>query len=246
MREKHSNALDGILESLGSQLVPPDFHQHSAASSLFGSQHSEDEEDAHASAPSSPRHSLSSTVHNVRKEKSRPDRQTWKTLRDFVDDQAIEDVLEKMENERAVLDVRFVSPSFYPRLSIFQDILSRTDDYPETLNNTTTVIRESLPDMPPLPAMDTLLRTQDEKITVMARHLESLAAHYDQMAGALNETEAGEVFSEEDLQAMNRDTEELPSIMNELEESLASINATKSAIPTLILLNLTRISANCC
>ncbi|KAJ7903658.1 autophagy protein Apg17-domain-containing protein [Mycena olivaceomarginata] len=211
VREKHSNALDGILESLGSQLVPPDFHQHSAASSLFGSQHSEDEEDAHASAPSSPRHSLSSTVHNVRKEKSRPDRQTWKTLRDFVDDQAIEDVLEKMENERAALD----------------DILSRTDDYPETLNNTTTVIRESLPDMPPLPAMDTLLRTQDEKITVMARHLESLAAHYDQMAGALNETEAGEVFSEEDLQAMNRDTEELPSIMNELEESLASINATK-------------------
>jgi hypothetical protein len=34
----------------------------------------------------------------------------------------------------------------------------------------------------------------------MAGHLESLASHYDQMAGALRESEAGEVFSEEDLQ----------------------------------------------
>lgn len=105
MRAKHSDALDDILEALGSQLVPPDFHQHSAASSLFGSQHSEDEEDSPANVPQSPRHSLSSTVHNVRKEKARPERQSWKTLRDFVDDQAIEDVLEKMENERTNLDV---------------------------------------------------------------------------------------------------------------------------------------------
>ncbi|KAF8206582.1 autophagy-related protein 17 [Mycena galopus ATCC 62051] len=210
VREKHSNALDGILESLGSQLVPPDFHQHSSASSLFGSQHSEDEEEAPANGPPSPRHSLSSTVHNVQKEKNRADRRTWKTLRDFVDDQAVEDVLDKMESERTTLD----------------DILSRTDDYPETLNNTTTAIRESLPDVPPLPAMDRLLTAQDGKITVMARHLESLAAHYDQMAGALNDIEsAGETFSEEDLQAMNRDTEELPSIMKELEECLTSINA---------------------
>ncbi|KAJ7475766.1 autophagy-related protein 17 [Mycena latifolia] len=213
VRVKHSDALDDILDSLGSQLVPPDFHQHSAASSLFGSQHSEDEE-APASAPQSPRHSLSSTVHNVRKEKPRPDRQTWKTLRDFVDDQAIEDVLEKMEHERTTLD----------------DILNKTDEYPETLHTTATNIRESLPDIPPLPAMDKLLTTQEETITVMARHLESLAAHYEQMAGALHESEAGEEFSDEDLQAMNRDTDELPSIMNELEDCLFSINTTSELL----------------
>jgi autophagy-related protein 17 len=34
----------------------------------------------------------------------------------------------------------------------------------------------------------------------MARHLESLAAHYDQMATALKDSEAGEMYSEEDLQ----------------------------------------------
>jgi len=33
----------------------------------------------------------------------------------------------------------------------------------------------------------------------MARHLESLTAHYDQMAAALKGSEAGEAFSEGDL-----------------------------------------------
>ncbi|KAJ7104240.1 autophagy-related protein 17 [Mycena belliarum] len=213
VRVKHSDALDEILDSLGSQLVPPDFHEHSAASSLFGSQHSDDEE-PHAAIPESPRHSPSSTVHNVRKEKPRAERQTWKTLRDFVDDQAIEDVLDKMDNERTTLD----------------DTLSKTDEYPETLHTTATAIQGALPEIPPLPPMDKLLSAQDETITVMARHLESLAAHYDQMAGALHESEAGEEFSDEDLQAMNRDTDELPSIINELDDCLFSINTTSELL----------------
>lgn len=33
------------------------------------------------------------------------DRSLWKTLRDFVDEQAIEDVLENIENDRLGLDV---------------------------------------------------------------------------------------------------------------------------------------------
>jgi autophagy-related protein 17 len=36
----------------------------------------------------------------------------------------------------------------------------------------------------------------------MARHLDSLTAHYDQMAIALKDSEAGEIFSEEDLQGV--------------------------------------------
>jgi autophagy-related protein 17 len=46
------------------------------------------------------------------------------------------------------------------------------------------------------------------------------------MADALKESEAGEIFGEEDLQDMNRDTEELPSIMAELEEQALSIEDT--------------------
>jgi hypothetical protein len=33
----------------------------------------------------------------------------------------------------------------------------------------------------------------------MAAHLESLASHYDQMATALRESEAGEEFNDEDI-----------------------------------------------
>lgn len=78
--------------------------------------------------------------------------------------------------------------------------MGTTDKYPETLNNTITTIRNSLPALVPLPAVEKILASQDILITNMAGHLESLAAHYDQMAGALRESEAGEAFSEEDLQ----------------------------------------------
>ena len=44
------------------------------------------------------------------------------------------------------------------------------------------------------------MNAQADISTSMARHLESLAAHYDQMAGALRDSEAGEVYTEEDMQ----------------------------------------------
>lgn len=71
--------------------------------------------------------------------------------------------------------------------------------------------------------MQNTLTAQEANIASMAGLLESLASHYDQMAGALKESEAGEAFSEEDLQNMNRDTEELPAIMSELEENAKAI-----------------------
>jgi len=43
-REKNGDALDTVLESLGSQLVPPEFYDSSSDSSLFGSQHGLDED----------------------------------------------------------------------------------------------------------------------------------------------------------------------------------------------------------
>lgn len=42
------------------------------------------------------------------------DRSTWKTLRDFVDESAIEQVLDAVENDRTRLDVRVFSPPFIP------------------------------------------------------------------------------------------------------------------------------------
>lgn len=81
-----------------------------------------------------------------------------------------------------------------------QDTTSKTDDYPETLTNTITSIRASLPELAPLPGIESAMMSQDHLLTTMARNLESLAGHYDQMADALRESEAGEPFEDEDLQ----------------------------------------------
>jgi len=90
-----------MLNALGAQKVPPEFHQSSETSSLFGSQHSAQSDlNKPPSLPPSPSNTL--RANNAREE----DRRLWKTLRDFVDDQAIEDILESIENERNVLDVR--------------------------------------------------------------------------------------------------------------------------------------------
>ncbi|KAG6900219.1 hypothetical protein C0993_001288 [Termitomyces sp. T159_Od127] len=247
-RAKHSDALDEVLESLGSQYVPPDFYQTtSAASSIFGSQHSDDghgpfqvERKPHGSTLSTVSQSPSSTlkgglrngkqaVKEGESSERAADKKTWKTLRDFVDDQAIEDVFESIENDRLGLDYT----------------MSKTDEYPETLTNTMETIRESLPalpDQPPMKYTEDLLAEQDTRITTMASHLESLASHYEQISNALQDSEAGEVFNDEDIDgqylqknagasfkpngrlAMNRDTKELPSIMAELDESSDAID----------------------
>ncbi|ESK94616.1 kinase activator [Moniliophthora roreri MCA 2997] len=219
VRAKQCSALDSILDELGSQRVPPDFHQTSAGSSLFGSQNSDDEGDS-AGKPNGftlLSQSPSDTVRippSRRRHSTQEDRSNWKTLRDFVDDQAIEDILEQMDNERVAVE----------------NTLSRTDDYPESLDTTITNIRNALPQIPPIPDMEQLLHEQDTVMVSMARHLESLASHYEQMANALHESEAGEAYSEEDVEQMNRDTDELPSIMKELEESLLSVAAIHESL----------------
>jgi autophagy-related protein 17 len=79
--------------------------------------------------------------------------------------------------------------------------MSKTDDYPETLVKTISSIRHSLPKLsiPPVEFVEETLAAQDKRSTSMAIHLESLASHYDQMASALRESEAGEEFSDEDI-----------------------------------------------
>jgi hypothetical protein len=110
IRTQRADALDAILESLDTQLVPPDFHQASSDSSLFGSQHSDDEPERETHDMRASSHLQQSPTLTVRdgrsshQEKAK-DRKKWKTLRDFVDERAIEDVLETIENDRNALDV---------------------------------------------------------------------------------------------------------------------------------------------
>lgn len=78
------------------------------------------------------------------------------------------------------------------------------DDYPETLARAIESIRSSLPgpeqSLPLLNRIQDTLVGQDTVATTMANLLESLASHYEQIDTALKDTEAGEIFSEEDLQ----------------------------------------------
>jgi len=66
-------------------------------------------------------------------------------------------------------------------------------------------IQDSLPELsdPPAASVEGTLATQDKSSTSMAAHLESLASHYDQMASALRESEAGEEFSDEDIHGVS-------------------------------------------
>ena len=52
--------------------------------------------------------------------------------------------------------------------------------------------------------MQDILIAEDTVIASMAEKLESLAGHYDGMAAALKDSEAGEVFGDEDLESTSR------------------------------------------
>jgi autophagy-related protein 17 len=104
--------LDAILESLGTHVVPPGFHENASGPSIFldPSSESETEEPHNITAPDhSPtltiRRSNGNAVGTSRKVGKLKDKSRWKTLRDFVDERAIEDALEAIDSERNKLEV---------------------------------------------------------------------------------------------------------------------------------------------
>jgi autophagy-related protein 17 len=104
--------LEAILESLGTHVVPPGFHENASGSSIFldPSSESETEEPHKVTAPDhSPtltiRRSNGNAASTSRKVGKLKDKSRWKTLRDFVDERAIEDALEMIESERNKLEV---------------------------------------------------------------------------------------------------------------------------------------------
>lgn len=210
-----------MLESLGTQSVPPDFHTVSADSSPFGSQNPSEDEDGDETTPfglpqsnSNPRQSPTDTIRNrsplarIQEKKSRRmDKRRWKTLRDFVDERAIEDLLDTIERDRQELDVgHFLNQNatcLNDLLGGHQDILAQTSDYPESLATTIDNIKNLVPAEVVLPSFDTIFASQEETSTKMAEHLESLAHHYDNMSNAMHDYEAGEEFHDEDMEGMN-------------------------------------------
>lgn len=81
--------------------------------------------------------------------------------------------------------------------------MARTSDYPETLSGTISVIQNSLPAEISVPNMTEVFNAQEAVSADMAHHLSSLMQHYDQMVQALHDYEAGDEFSDADLQGMH-------------------------------------------
>ncbi|KAH8100023.1 autophagy protein Apg17-domain-containing protein [Cristinia sonorae] len=223
LRSQRTDALDAILESLGSQVVPPSFHLASSDSSLFGSQHGSDDEaeshshDEHKSSDDpfpgqSPTETLRNVLRNGLPKHSRRqrDRSKWKTLRDFVDERAIEEVLDTIENDRVALD----------------KILARTARYPEDLTKTITDIQNNVATDFVLPGIVDIINAQEDASASMATLLTSLAQHYDQIVDALHRSEAGTIFEVTEIEDMNRDTDELPSVVSDLEREISSIHSS--------------------
>ncbi|KAF8824971.1 hypothetical protein HHX47_DHR7000269 [Lentinula edodes] len=108
--------------------------------------------------------------------------------------------------------------------TIVEDILSRTDEYSEKLTTAIHSIREYLPEMTPPPSIEQLITSQDSAQIGMAGHLESLAAHYDQMCNALREREAGDVFGEDDLQDSSLVSDQLCQIRDTNQEHIKRLS----------------------
>ena len=127
-RAQHTEALDSVLESLGSQVVPPDFHSTSTDSSLFGSQDGSDNGHRDTEGPfadSQPGRSPTETLRNVlvngiskQQAARRTDRSKWKTLRDFINEHDVDDLLDSLEADRNILDVCLACSSYLTLNSI--------------------------------------------------------------------------------------------------------------------------------
>jgi len=95
--------------------------------------------------------------------------------------------------------------------------------YTATLQETLRSIRDALPPDKQVVDVQKILSTQEHWTTEMANQLEGLAEHFEKMEVALRESEAGETFSEGDIQEMMRDAEELPVILAELEHAWKAV-----------------------
>jgi autophagy-related protein 17 len=77
-----------------------------------------------------------------------------------------------------------------------------TASYTATLHETLRAIRDALPPDKPVVDVQKILSTQVHWTTEMANQLVGLAEHFEKMEDALNDSEAGERFGEDDIQGM--------------------------------------------
>jgi len=105
------------LDDLGSQLVPPSFYETASGSSIFGSQASEKELTFAALQDDAPTGN-EATGNAPTGRDGKETRTKWKTLRFFVDERAMEEAIEQMDEDRNTLEVRCHSSVLLPVLQL--------------------------------------------------------------------------------------------------------------------------------
>ncbi|KAH7097483.1 autophagy-related protein 17 [Auriculariales sp. MPI-PUGE-AT-0066] len=197
LRSQHMIALDQVLDACGSQVVPTSFHaapQHTSAST-----DSDGEGDIFRD-PVELNGATSSTLKPV------PRPPLTKTLRDFIDERAIEETADEVDDDRNRID-DLLATTARAQLQLEAEIASLEQPTDEALPN-----------------LEPLLEQQEHDAGEMARHLTSLATHLDQVNGAAEEQAGGHDIALEDLEILVRDTAVLPTIVSLLEDAVTRID----------------------
>ncbi|CCA68796.1 hypothetical protein PIIN_02658 [Serendipita indica DSM 11827] len=229
-RKERTAALEALLDDLGSQSVPPSFYETaSGSSSIFGSQPSGDEGDG-------PFAEEGGQQREPHVNKVQASRAKWKTLRSFVDEKAVEEAIERMDEDRNALE----------------DLIESTSSQTQVLSDEILAIRNALPTRSPsvVSSVHDLLKSQESDLERMAQLLMDVTHHFDQMESALADFDAGEVLGEDDMEVLEGDTAELPSIIEETEAGLRRIEnvskqlkATKDSLEEELFLHRARLTA---
>ena len=80
-----------------------------------------------------------------------------------------------------------------------QGILAKVEGSPLALNETIATLREMVPQSESLLSVPDMLKAQESTSSTMANHLHGLTSHYDEMATALRDSEAGIEIGDEDF-----------------------------------------------
>ncbi|CAE6475123.1 unnamed protein product [Rhizoctonia solani] len=221
-RSRRTRSLDAILEQLGNQAVPPSLHKTVTGSSVFGSPRS----DAGKPLPDDPqpvingKASLNASHLNQENHQTVQERSRWKTLRDFIDERSIEEALERIEEERLQLD----------------DSLARSFDFPQTLAEQISAVRDSLPQLSTEPILHVVhghMTEQDRLVRAMAEDLEGVAQHFGQVKDAMQVEDDGGAINADDIRTLDQDTKELSAVIRDLDQSGGSVEDLHEQLSTL-------------
>ncbi|KAG9285180.1 hypothetical protein G9A89_004395 [Geosiphon pyriformis] len=139
------------------------------------------------------------------------------TLYDYVDEQSVQELKIRTQEEVSAMQ-QILSDS----TNLVSHIDVQLEHFRARLNEHSISLEES-----GIEFSDEKCKIQEREINSMAETLMSLARHYDQVSGAFKALQS---HSEFDISVLIRDTDEIPTIVEELNEALMIIGSTSEEV----------------